>query len=138
MLLLDYWKDIPGYDRHQASYNGFMRHLGKVNQRRGYIFEWVPEQYLNPTNNGIGYLKITITIYGIQYNEYVHVLVAKAFIPNPDNLPEINHLNTNKSDNRVPNLERCTHKQNMEHAAKLGRMKRRKKSPTKMAAGEQS
>lgn len=130
MLLLDYWKDIPGFDRHQASYNGYIRHLGKVNQKRGYNFEWVPAQNLSLQDNGIGYLKVTITLYGIQYKEYVHILVGKTFIKNPDNLPEINHLNTDKSDNRVPNLEWCTHKQNMEHASKLGRMNRRKKSPT--------
>lgn len=47
---------------------------------------------------------------------FVHRLVAKTFIPNPNNLPEINHKNCVKLNNRVENLEWCTHLQNMQHA----------------------
>lgn len=129
MLLLDYWKDIPGIERHQASYSGKLRHLGKVIQRGRYIFDWVPEQMLDSGDNGTGYERITLTISGRQIKEYVHILVAKTFIPNPFNLPEVNHLNHIRWDNKVPNLEWCTHKQNMEYAAKQGRMKGRPKKP---------
>jgi hypothetical protein len=47
-----------------------------------------------------------------------HRLIAKAFIPNPNNLPEINHKNCNKLDNRIPNLEWCSKLDNMRHAYK--------------------
>lgn len=67
-----------------------------------------------------GYLKITIYFpEGLkQYN--VHRLVAEQYIPNPENLPCVNHKDGNKHNNAVSNLEWCTYKENSEHASEMG------------------
>lgn len=124
MLLLEYWKNIPGFDRYQASYSGKIRHLGKVRQYGFGVFGWMPPQFVKARDNGYGYLKVCLAEYGKQHDVYAHILIAKTFIPNPENLPEINHKNTIKGDNSVSNLEWCTRQQNISHAVKMGRFKR--------------
>lgn len=71
----------------------------------------------------IGYKKVSIVddskrIYedGRHKRIYVHRLVATAFLPNPNNHPEVNHLDRNKANNAVVNLEWCTHKENIIHS----------------------
>jgi hypothetical protein len=67
-----------------------------------------------------GYEIITLTIDGCYYTRKVHRLVGIAFIPNPENKPQINHIDGNKLNNTVNNLEWCTAKENIEHSSKLG------------------
>lgn len=63
-----------------------------------------------------GYLAVNLYKDGKCKHHYIHRLVARAFLPNPHNLPEVNHKNCNKHDNRVVNLERCNRKQNLQHS----------------------
>lgn len=63
-----------------------------------------------------GYVRVTLTKDGKSFSKLVHRLVALQFIPNPDELPQVNHKNGNKCDNSVGNLEWCTAKENKRHA----------------------
>lgn len=67
-----------------------------------------------------GYCQMTVTIKHKNTNFYVHRLVAQAFIPNPNNLPQINHIDGNKTNNCVSNLEWCSCKDNIIHSYKIG------------------
>ena len=87
---------------------------------------------LKPCKIPNGYMQVTLYKNGKRYAKYVHRLVATAFIPNPEDKPEINHIDEDKSNNCVTNLEWMTHKENLnfgtrnERASKTmgdGRMK---------------
>lgn len=67
-----------------------------------------------------GYRRIHVSHNGTQYKFLVHRLVAMAFIPNPDNLPCVNHKDGNKLNNNVDNLEWVTHSENQKHAYRTG------------------
>lgn len=109
------WFDIPGYEGlYQITKNGIIRSLtyqGKIRD--------IP-LIRKPNINRYGYAMMLLTKNKIRKNLSVHRLVALTFIPNPNNLPEVNHIDGNKLNNNVSNLEWCTSKENIEHAFKTG------------------
>ena len=101
------WKDIEGYEGlYQVS------NLGRVRSLDMFVNHWrggkrlVKGRTLQPSKDKLGYKRVTLV--PDRKNHFVHRLVAKAFIPNPDNLPIINHKNCTPGDDRVENLEWCT------------------------------
>lgn len=70
-----------------------------------------------------GYMTIKIYIDGKRKNKKLHRLIAEVFIPNPENKPEVNHIDGDKLNNHISNLEWCSHKENMAHAGETGLIK---------------
>ena len=75
---------------------------------------------IKPETTHAGYQRLLIYYNGKRKLMYVHRLVAMAFLPNPDHLPEVNHKNGNKSDNSVDNLEWCDSSYNNQHSYDTG------------------
>lgn len=72
---------------------------------------------MRPYDNGYGYLVVELRNGGKRKHERVHRLVAKAFIPNTNNLPEVNHKDENKHNNAVDNLEWCNSQYNKRYGS---------------------
>lgn len=99
------WKDIIGYEGlYQVSNLGRVKSLNYRNTGEEKIRKLVIDKY--------GYFVIPLRVNGKSKQHFVHRLVALTFIPNPDNLPQIDHINTDRTDNRVENLRWCTAKEN--------------------------
>lgn len=87
------------------------------------------ERKLKPYNNGYGYMLVDMRKDGKRYMRVVHRLVAEAFIPNPNNLPQVNHIDGNKNNNCVTNLEWCTCSENQQHGFDTGLKPQSSKHP---------
>lgn len=97
------WKDIKGYEGYYQVSN-----LGRVQSIK-------KRKIFRNNKNSRGYIVVTLTKNNIERSFAVHRLVAQTFINNPDNLPQVNHIDGNKQNNKVENLEWCTQKENQIH-----------------------
>lgn len=103
---LEIWKDIIGYEGlYMISNMGRVKSLFKRGSGNA---------ILKMSDNG--YHRVTLSVKCARTNFFVHKLIAQAFIPNPDNKLQVNHINRNKYDNRVVNLEWCTPSENTIHS----------------------
>lgn len=78
------------------------------------------ERIMKPRIGKDGYWYVNLCVNGKRYTYKIHRLVATIFIPNPNNLPQVNHIDGCKTNSRVDNLEWCTASYNQIHANKLG------------------
>lgn len=109
------WRDIKGYE-------------GKYRiSNLGDVYSFHSNRLLKPWDDGLGYERVDLSKNGVVETFQIHRLVAEHFIPNdnPNILIEVNHKDLNPSNNKVDNLEWCTHKDNIRHAGRNGKMARK-------------
>lgn len=118
---MEEWRDIKGFEGlYQVSNKGNVKSLERkvwCSRGRGY-YRTVPEKILKASKKGRGYLSVTLSKDGIDDDYYVHQLVACAFIPNPHGYKELNHIDENKENNCVENLEYCTRAYNINYGTR--------------------
>lgn len=109
---MEIWKDVNNYPNYQVSNLGNVKNI-KANKM------------LKPSLNG-GYLKVSLSKNGKAKPFLIHRLVAIAFIPNPTNLPEVNHKKEfEKTNNTVENLEWCDHSYNQNYGTRNDRVSKK-------------
>jgi hypothetical protein len=128
-------KEILNSDHYAVTENGEVYRLPftrKHNINKG-TYNSKLKQLSPSTNNTKGYARVAIHyLDGTKVMESVHRLVAKCFVPNPDNKPQVNHIDGNKLNNHFSNLEWVTNEENAEHAARFIRFDRTKTTKQKM------
>lgn len=133
------WKDIEGYDgKYMISSFGRVKSIWRNNQYKSQIGS---PTFLTPTTHKQGYLWVSLVKDGKSKAHFIHRLVAQAFIPNPDNLPQVNHKDEDKTNNMVwvnedgsidydkSNLEWCDAKYNSNYGTRNERCKKKIAKP---------
>jgi predicted XRE-type DNA-binding protein len=111
--LIEVWIDIPGFEGlYKVSNLGNVKSLDRPDSR-GYRIKGKLKK-LTKSNNG--YTHVSLHKEGKPITKLVHRVVAEAFMDNPENKRVVNHLNGNKTDNRLINLEWATYGENVKHA----------------------
>lgn len=126
------WKDVEGFEGlYQVSNMGRVRSLDRVDLRGRRL----KGKVLVDRHNSRGYHMIALCRDGDVEYKSIHRLVAKAFLDNPDNLPEVNHKDENKANNAVSNLEWCTSRYNVMYGTRNERISKANKRPIYMVSG---
>ena len=128
------WKSVLGFEGYyEISENGIIKSLEKEVNNSKTTKRVVKERIRKPYVTKKGYVQIMLSKHKINYKFYIHRLVAINFIDNPDNKLEVNHIDGNKQNNHVSNLEWCTRSENNKHSFSIGLKKATKGSLSGMS-----
>lgn len=136
IAMAEIWKDIPGYEGlYQASSDGRVKALKKTwySGKNHSVVKTKEEHIIKPNISKCGYWKLTLMKNSVPQYVRKSRIVALAFIYNPENKPQVNHINGNKLIDAVWNLEWSTGSENILHAVRTGL-----KVPTHHSQGEAS
>ena len=114
------WRPIEGYEGlYEVSSYGKVRSLDKYDSMNRFL----RGRILRLFTDGLGYLRAQLYSNSKRKSFLVHRLVAQAFLPNPDNLPQVNHIDENPSNDNVDNLEWCDGKYNVNYGTRIDRIR---------------
>lgn len=102
------WREVIGFEEYLISENGD-------------VWSTRSKKVIKPKKTREGYFRVCLSARGKRKDVLIHRLVAVAFIPNPENKPTVNHINEDKTDNRVANLEWATNKEQNIHGTRIQR-----------------
>lgn len=118
---METWRDIRNYEGlYQISNFGRVKSIARKIIKKDGVCQSVEEKLLRYHCNNKGYPQVALSKNSTIKVMAIHRLVAATFIPNPRELPQVNHKDGDKTNNAVENLEWCTQSENMRHAYKLG------------------
>ena len=127
-LYKEVWKDIEGYEGYYKVSNlGKVKSVDRIIKYKDDRVYYTKGKILIQDINTRGYKYVTLSKESMRRKRTVHRLVIEAFIPNPENKPCIDHINTIKTDNRVQNLRWVTQKENLNNELTLERKRERYK-----------
>lgn len=118
---MENWKCISGLENlYQISNLGRIRSVSRKTLMKNGHYISCKGRVLKCSPKRKGYLYCRITALGVKRNVMIHRAVAETFIPNPENKKQVNHIDGNKFNNAVDNLEWCTASENISHGFKHG------------------
>lgn len=116
---VEFWVRHPEFVFIEGSSFGRVRTIDRY-VKQGNAEHFVKGRILKPQYNRSGYMYVYFRVNGKGINKKVHRLIAECFLPNPDNLPQVNHKDSDRTNNCVSNLEWCTSEYNIEYREKYG------------------
>ena len=110
------WRPIKGFPHYQINRHGQVKRLSSTVIDKNGIAFYRRGRILATRKTRLGYVQVDMCENGVISGRFIHVLLAQAFIPNPNNYPLVNHKDENPSNNDLSNLEWCNHSYNALHS----------------------